>query len=216
VLARGERLADRWAVVGQAMEVDGRLTTRRTWLWGERSDRPALVLDFAVQGRPFEAAILLGSCFEGECVFYPSSSQMRAIVDTRGESGQVMPSAEIGDASIAGALARAGSLVAENPWRRVAPMLLRGVLPVRGEGDAEGWALVDSDGASLPLASQFVSSQSGGVWRLLAASGARPACVFGEWDFGLSGGFRPLGAWAPGAVYCDLLARQALHGVGAA
>ena len=49
VLASGERLADRWAVLGIAIEErDDKLTERRVWLHGKASGRRAWLLDHAL------------------------------------------------------------------------------------------------------------------------------------------------------------------------
>jgi hypothetical protein len=79
VLDQGERVTDRWAVVGLAREDDTRLQSQRTWLVGERTGRVAVVLDFAAAGATLAVAEVLGSVVEAELALYPGSEPRRAL-----------------------------------------------------------------------------------------------------------------------------------------
>lgn len=62
VLAAGERVTDRWTVLGIGLdERDDKLTERRVWLHGQQSGRRALLLDHAFGGRGFEQAWMAGT-----------------------------------------------------------------------------------------------------------------------------------------------------------
>src|SRR5581483_8299727 len=79
VLERGERVTDRWAVLGLAQETDSRLQSQRTWLHGQRSGRTVVVLDFAAAGATLAVAEVLGSVVEAEVALYPGSDPRRAL-----------------------------------------------------------------------------------------------------------------------------------------
>jgi hypothetical protein len=180
VLATGERVADEWLVACVADEVTERLTTRRTWLRGQESGRPALVLAFAPPGQPLPATLPAGHTVRGELAFYPGAAPLRALVVQEGEP--VRSGRPAGD-SVAAALASFADALAADPWLDRWPLLLADVAPVV---DGEGWALVDPEGAALPLAERV------DPWPLLAVSAGAPVTVAGEWS---AAGLRPLTCW---------------------
>jgi hypothetical protein len=186
--AAGER--DRWAVLGQRVEEDGPMRTRRTWLQGLGSGRAALLLDFAVGGQ-LERGLPPGTAFEGELVFYPGAWPLRALVKERLGPVGPLEAAPSGHGAAAAVESYAGAL-ARNPWLEVAPMMLAAVVPVLAGG---AWHVRDADGWALPLTPAFASA-----WPLCALSGGQPLGLFGEWD---GDGLTPLGAWADGRL-CPL------------
>ena len=81
VLATGERLTDRWTVIGVIVEErDARLNERRVWLHGARFGRRAWLLDHTHGGRGFEGLWLPGSGKDLTLVFYPGGAPLRALV----------------------------------------------------------------------------------------------------------------------------------------
>ncbi|OZM80039.1 hypothetical protein CFP66_22960 [Pseudonocardia sp. MH-G8] len=180
VRANGERVADDWLVAGIADEVTERLTTRRTWLHGQASGRPALLLSFAPPGQPLPGVLPVGHRVRGELAFYPGAAPLRALAADVDEPVRSPP--PVGD-GVGAALASFAAALAGDPWLDRWPLLLAGVAPVP---DGDGWALVDADGAALPLAARV------DVWPLLAVSAGAPVTVAGEWTVG---GLRPLTVW---------------------
>jgi hypothetical protein len=169
-------VGDTWAVLGVRDEIDEQLSSRRAWLRGASSGRPALVLSFAGPGQPLGGDFVPGTAFEGELCFYPGVAPLRALVKGRG--GRV-PAHAVGT-GVAGALDSWAAALAADPWVDRWPVLLEDVVPTRTH-------LVDTAGAALPLL--------GEPWDLVAAAGGRPCRVFGE--YGLSG-VRALTAWVEG------------------
>jgi hypothetical protein len=181
VLASGERVADEWLVAGVAEEVTERLTTRRAWLRGQGSGRPALVLSFAPPGQPLPGPPLpAGHTVRGELAFYPGAVPLRALVAQEGEP--VRSGRPAGD-SVAAALSSFADALAADPWLDRWPLLLADVAPVTC---GDGLALVDREGAALPLAERV------DPWPLLAVSAGAPVTVAGEWG---AAGLRPLTCW---------------------
>lgn len=180
VLASGERVADEWLVAAVTDEVTERLTTRRTWLRGQVTGRPALVLSFAPPGQPLPGTLPVGHTVRGELGFYPGAAPLRALV---AKADEPVRSGRPAGGSVSAALTSFADALAADPWLERWLVVLADVAPV---ADGVGWALVDPDGATLPLADR------GDPWPLLAMSAGAPVTVAGEWS---SAGLRPLTCW---------------------
>ncbi|MEW2413588.1 SWIM zinc finger family protein [Streptomyces sp. NPDC046866] len=191
--AEGEGVRDRWLVLAQydSVSPDGRLTTRRIWLRGLDSGRPALVLDFGPPGRPPGLALPVGLVLEAEARFRPGSAGLRADLGERYAPAAPCERVPAGVGPGA-ALEAYGAALREDPWLDSWPVVLGPVIPVPGE---LGWQLADAEGGcALPVASGGGRSRSG-LWQLAALSGGGPVTVFGECGHR---GFTPLTAWQPG------------------
>lgn len=185
VLAEGERVSDRWCVLGSVTEErDDRLVERRVWLHGQRSGRRAWLLDHAFGGRGFEQAWLVGTSIEATLAYFPGAAGLRALAAEA--LGSPQP-ANWPDASTEAEWLAVAQRVAACPWVNLHPIVVRDAVPVR-DGD-RGWLV--HDGRALPLAIGAAD-----VWTLLAASGGHPLDVMGEWD---GHAIAPLSAWGAGA-----------------
>ncbi|MFI8424383.1 SWIM zinc finger family protein [Streptomyces sp. NPDC085479] len=185
----GTAVRDRWLVLAQYDTGDGRLTTRRIWLYGAESGRTALLLSFGAAGRAPALALPVGAVVDGELTPHAGSGQLRA------EPGEpllpvAVPAAPPPGGPVGAALDAYGRALREDPWLDSWPVTLAGVVPARAE---YGWQLADGDGGeALPLTGGDRSRP--GLWRLLALSGGAPVTVFGECGHR---GFTPLAAWSP-------------------
>ncbi|MFI5666829.1 SWIM zinc finger family protein [Streptomyces sp. NPDC051704] len=190
--AEGEVVRDRWLVLAQydSVSPDGRLTTRRTWLRGLGSGRPALVMDFGPPGRPPALALPVGLVLEAEARFRPGTAGLRADLGER--SAAAAPGRAPAGVGTGAALEAYGAALREDPWLDAWPVVLGPVIPIPGE---LGWQLADAEGTSaLPVTPVGGGSRSG-LWQLAALSGGGPVTVFGECGHR---GFTPLTAWHPG------------------
>jgi SWIM zinc finger len=187
---------DRWAVLGQRVEVEDRLRVQRTWLWGQQSGRAALILTAAHVSQPLETSLLPGTWLEADLVFYPSAAPLRALVKTRHAPPAPLDTMPGYPSAAAAAEAYAAAL-ARHPWMESFPTALPSVLPAGPEG---GWVVRDDAGARLPLSPRFERG-----WQLLALSGGHPLGLFGEWDGDY---LLPLGAWADGRFHALARARE--------
>jgi len=183
VLAEPE-VRDRWEVLGRFDTADERLTSRRTWLRGERSGRFALVLAFAPVGQTLPTDLEPGTVVDAGLCFYPAAVPRRALVKAR--YGEPVPAyaAPSGAIPVRAAVAEHARAVAAEPWRESTPMLLADVTPT------DDGHLVDPAGDAVAL-----HPDDDRPWWLLAAAGARPVVVAGEYGHT---GFRPLAAWPDG------------------
>ena len=171
VLDRGERVTDRWAVVGLAQETDTRLQSQRSWLVGQETGRVAVVLDFAAAGASLAVSEVLGSVVEAEVVLYPGSDPRRALFT--GERKVVATADRLPAGGVAAALDQVATWLAANPFADRFPVALAGVVPVVGGPRP---LVVEPGAGALPLSAQS------DVLSLLALSGGEPVDVFGEWD----------------------------------
>ncbi|GIF70198.1 hypothetical protein Ais01nite_82330 [Asanoa ishikariensis] len=183
VLAEPE-LRDRWEVLGRLDTADDRLTSRRTWLRGERSGRFALVLAFAAAGQTLPTDLEPGTVVDAGLCFYPAAVPRRALVKAR--YGEPVPAytTPSGAVPIRAAVAEHARAVAAEPWRESTPMLLADVTPT------DDGQLVDPAGDAVAL-----HPDDDQPWWLISAAGARPVVVAGEYGHT---GFRPLAAWPDG------------------
>jgi hypothetical protein len=166
-------VTDHWSVVGQQLEQEQRLLVQRTWLWGQTTNRAALLLQFAATNQPLDRSLIPGTGFKAELVFYPGNYPLRALLKERqAPAGDLATPG--GYLTVAEALAAYGAALACHPWLEEFPVALQKVTPFRQN---ERWFLADEAGQTLPLSSQFKGS-----WTLLALSGGQPLSLFGVWD----------------------------------
>ncbi len=191
VLAAGERVADRWAVLGVIVEErEGRLNERRVWLHGERSRRRAWLLDHAHGGRGFEGMWLPGIAADLTLAFYPGNAPLRALIADA--SPTLEPEGSVGTVRLAGSESwqdewqRVAERVAAHPFAMLHPVVLANATPVAADAGPH----LTADGRAVPL---LVGDAD--WWSLMAVAGGHPLAVMGEWD---GRALRPLTAWQSG------------------
>ena len=194
VSASGERVVDRWSVLGLVTEERAnKLTERRVWLRGQRTGRWAWMLDHAFAGRGFEQSWFPGTAVEATLAFFPSAAPLRALCIERAEAA----GADQAGAWLAGTPPDAcddlpwrhvAERVAACPWITLHPLMLRNVLveldddlPWLRQGES-AWPLRVSDPD---------------LWLLLACTGGARVTLAGEWD---GDALRPLSVWVDGGA----------------
>ena len=175
VLERGPKVVDRWIVLGQRTEDEGRLKVRRTWLLGDDTGRYALILQFAAAGATFSEGFVSGMVVGAELAFYPGAYPLRAVVRSR-EGGGARVKKLQGYETLEAFLAHFSLATAGQPWLERLPAVLEDVVPLLDDGqDGERWLVYDRDGEALQLA-------GGEHWPLLSFSGGGPVDRAAEWD----------------------------------
>lgn len=168
-------VTDTWAVLGQSIEDQERLKVRRTWLWGQTSGQPALLLHFTPSHQPFEVRIVPGTSLNVELIFYPGAFPLRAIIRQQSAAPSFQFGVNVsGQNSIEAALRHYGQALSTNPWLEEFPLLLSKVQPVQ---DGERWLIQDASGKVLPIMPNFDKN-----WQLMALSSNPSLTVFGQWD----------------------------------
>ncbi|NUW36196.1 SWIM zinc finger family protein [Nonomuraea sp. SMC257] len=170
----GPAVRDRWDVLGRRDEVQERLTSRRVWLRGRDTGRPALVLSFAPQGQALDPSFVTGATVDADLAFYPGAAPLRALA--AGATTLAAPMGEPPGVTPEEAMDEVAAALAADPWTDSWPLVLAGVVP--GRTGVGGFPLHRS--AYDP-------------WRLIAVSGGRPVTVAAEWT---PHGLRPLTTWA--------------------
>ncbi len=165
---------------------DERLPTRRLWLRGAKTGRPALLIAFGRPGQAPELALPTGLVVEAELAYHPGARPLRAALGTRYGAPEPAPAGPPAGLSVAEAVAGYGTAVADDPWLDAWPTVLTGVVPVLSP---EGWHLTDGR-HSAPVHRGAVTEAA--LWRLAAVSTGRPLTVFGEHGHR---GFAPVTAW---------------------
>ncbi|MGW5936885.1 SWIM zinc finger family protein [Streptomyces celluloflavus] len=184
---------DRWLVLAQQDREDGRLTTRRIFLRGERTGRMALHLSFGGANRPLDLALPPGLVLDADLAYYPGARPLRAALGER--HAPAAPGPVPSGCGIDAALAAYGDALRDDPWLESWPVVLAEVTAVPGR-TGQGWQLADADGESaLPLDPRCLGRA--GLWQLAAISGGAPVTVFGECGHR---GFLPLTVWDPTPV----------------
>ena len=179
---------DRWLLFGAATDTapGGALKVRRSWLYGQETQRFALWLHFCPEQRALEPLPLqVGEALHAALHFYPSPSPQRAALGERLGGPEFVLNLPDGDPSVEVALERAAAVWGAQPLLERQPMHLQRVTPARIDGR---WRVSDDAGLGLPLT-------SGDHWALIARSGGHPLRLMGEWD---GEALRPLACAAPG------------------
>lgn len=169
-----EAIQDSWIILGLEMGREERLRYRRTWLWAEAQQRPALILDFAFGEQEFEGYYTVGTALQAKIIYYPgSTATVRAILQEAQPENR--PFANIkGQDSFTAFTREYATVLREAPALVAYPALLSKVICFAQEGK---FYLSDEAGYYLQL---DIDAFTG--WRLVAMSGGSPIMVFTTYD----------------------------------
>ena len=160
---------DEWIVAGRSDTREDRIEVRRTWLYGQTSQRWAMVLSFAAYRQTLDSSLPIGSRLCADLHRYPGTST-RALTGTV-HDGPFGVAAAPPALDIAGWCDHVGTALAVEPWAdRVACTVL--AAPTLA---GNRWVLTDETG-SLALA-----ADAPGLATVVAASGGRPVPMTVEW-----------------------------------
>ena len=168
-----EPVRDHWTVLARRQTEDEQLRVQRTWLHGQRSQRFALILEFAVGAQPLPATFVTGQCLDAELVYFEGALPLRALEKMRHVTADARLAAPV-PVDVATLQAQHAARLAVNPWLERWPVMLG---PVIALCVGERLYLEDSTGRRVAGVAGFRHG-----WNLLALSGGAPVAVFGEWD----------------------------------
>lgn len=176
VLAQGERLLDRWHVLGkdEGENLDG-VPFRQVWLYGEQSGRYALLLDYKFGDQNYEHFFVVGSAFDAALSFYISNYPQRAVIEQFILAELPPADWKAGFDSFAACLHAYAQALARNPWLEDFPVVLRRVVPLTQQ---KRFFLMDEAHRLLELNPQF----SDIFWQLMAQSAGHPITLFGTYN----------------------------------
>ncbi|MEV5612859.1 SWIM zinc finger family protein [Streptomyces sp. NPDC052225] len=181
---------DHWLILSQHDATEGHLTTRRIWLYGTRSTRTALLLNYGAAGRAPTLALPPGLTLDAEIRPHPGPATHRADLLHQHTTPHPTTTHPPG-VDTTTALTTYAHALTQDPWLESWPTTLSDVIPTQTpEGD---WQLADAEGkTALPLTPHAATHP--GLWRLVALSAGAPVTVFGECGHR---GFTPLSTWQP-------------------
>ncbi len=166
-------IRDHWSVLARRQSDDEQLRVQRTWLYAQRSQRHALVLEFAVGSQPLPATFVTGQCIDAEFVFFEGAPELRAMEIARHPSRDtriVLP----GLLDVVTLESEHAARLVTNPWLERWPVMVGPVVPVMTGGRLY---LEDAARRRIGVVAGFRHG-----WNLVALAAGAPLAVFGEWD----------------------------------
>jgi hypothetical protein len=168
-----EGITDDWKVLGVIEGIDDNLNFRRTWVYGEKTRKIALFLDFSYGDAGFETQWHTGQNFQAEIVYYPSIHPIRAIV--KEHFGNVDFTGQlIGSKTFEAFLKKYEQAIAANPWVLDFPCFLEEITPFVNNGNL---FLIDKKKKKISAL-----NKGNKAWKMVALSGGHPINIFGEWS----------------------------------
>ncbi|MDE2419977.1 MAG: SWIM zinc finger family protein [Gammaproteobacteria bacterium] len=196
-VCKGEAILDQWYVLAHYKQQEDKLTTRYTYLYGQKTNRLGLLLHFAAGNQPLPVAMTVGSYRQGTAYFYPSATPLRVVfntdpdVDNPIESSNSLELSSTIKQDIPIILDSYANILAKNPFIDEYPFLLRYVMVV---SHANKWMIVSPDGVyALRMTPTFKNK-----WMLLGITGGQPVDIFGLWN---GESFTPLSVQTHGSNY---------------
>lgn len=173
---------DTWLVLGkQSSEADG-IVTERFWLFGTKTSRYAMVLQFIVRGQGLQFNFTPGMFVDAELVFFPSAAPLRAIVKRQIATSATSDINKFANwQSVLEEETRLNSIL---PFRSERPFLVSNLRLIQYN---DQWWLRDNEENMMPLKETYSN-----LWKLLAVSAMQPH------DMAIvSNGvqYEPLGIW---------------------
>jgi hypothetical protein len=172
-----EGIKDNWLILGQRVEESDNLKTQRIWLWGERTKKNALILNFVYGSQSLDNSFVTGNCIDAELVFFESAYPLRALVKSKNDIKVQIPTI-YSYSNIREMMPNYAESLSINPWLEQFPVIIDSLIPCQNNYQNNvDWCVYDSNKHQLILKPNF---QKG--WQLLALSGGYPLKIFGEWD----------------------------------
>ena len=165
---------DNWLILGRSQAQIGKQQQTSSWLWGEKCQQIAQLIQLNQPTQPKGICHLTGTILQGSLQFSPSNWPLLA---TQQGGLQRVPHTmqPKGFSTIQQATQQYCQALAVNPWLSQFPMLLHNVLPIQQQPD---WQLSDKEGNRLPLPPKFSKG-----WHLAALAGGTPSLtLFGTWN----------------------------------
>lgn len=172
---------DSWLILGQHIEEEGKLWRRRVWLYGQDSQRTALLLEYSHGAKRFEHIYVTGQAVRMTLAFYPGAAPVRALPLTTPVPAPVFAPPVT---SLAQALDAMTDMLASHPWQWPILMMLSGISLTLIDAQ---WQCQTAQGHLLPT--RLCAQER---WELLAISGGTEIALIGEWD---GEWLQPLSAW---------------------
>jgi len=182
-------LRDSWLVMAITNEEESNLRTERVWLYGLKSGRYALILNFYAGAQVSTHAFIEGGVVEAELVYYPSETPLRALFKDpfQVKNTFIIPSIF---ASISDLLNTVTERLSTNPFTEQIPYIFSSV---RIYFEKDAWFLIDDSRKKLPLI-----NNENECWTALSISRAEAFGCFGIYE---NESFNLLALWQEGKYF---------------
>lgn len=166
-----ETLQDTFWVLGRQTSLDDDLTVQRNYLYGQRTGRFALILNFAYKNTPIETLLVPGTATDATLVFYPGRRAYRAVVTGQRATRPIADEpVALPDWKAAGQAV--ADVLTESPWADDVPQLVESLTLATNAG--RYW-LRDASGVAVPVDPRWSADA---FYRWLALTGGRPTTAF--------------------------------------
>lgn len=181
-LKEQEGVADTWLVLGKQITEEDNLTVERNWLYGVKTNKYALVMQFIFRGQGGQFSLTPGMFIQAQLVYYPSANPLRALIKDLTNTGAALVTSRFaGWQQVAG---NETLVAASQPFYTERPYVIQQLTPVQYNN---GWWLKDGDGNIMAVKEGF-----GGIYKLLTLSGGKAldVAVIGKENM-----YEPIGVW---------------------
>lgn len=185
-------IKDQWIILGQEKEVIEDITVLRSWLYGQKHQQRALILNFGTRHSPLENSLIAGTVMEAELAYFPSITPQRAIVKMVKEqlANQDLNMEPLSDLT---AMQDAyNELCKTNPWYNNSVHIVNNCQLITIE---EKWHLIDQKQQTIPVHSSFGKEQCM-QWVLLTGNAVTAASMVLK-----NGTVLPLGIYKQGKYF---------------
>jgi hypothetical protein len=167
VLAR-TGVQDDWLVLSRIYVEEDQVTTERNWLYGSKTGRFALILQFIVKGQIPELNLMPGTSINAELAFYNGAKVYRALVKLQTQTGGLVPVNDEPD--LASAFQNFSSVISANPFYERVPVVVNNLRLIKSGrnlylSDADSKAVIANCSADVEI-------------KLLALTGGTPCKIF--------------------------------------
>jgi len=157
-------ITDTWLVLGKETTDEQQISVERNWLYGVKTQRYALILQFIPRGQFGQLTFSPGMYIEAELAFFPSAVPYRAVIKTYKSATQ----SNFNIQALANWHEVAANETAVNsrlPFHSEMPLVVSGLKPVQYQ---QHWWLQDASGNICRLPTPFNQ-----LWPLMAVSGGQ-------------------------------------------
>ena len=161
-------IVDEWLVLARTLEDDEQLVIERNWLYGMKSKRFALILQFFVNRQVPEFSLLPGTSVQAELVFYKGVLPHRALIKQQHKADAFYTPE--GHSSITEAFEKFSEVILQNPFHYRIPQLIQNVRFIR---DNSQHFLMDANNNVIK-----VRTTDAIAIKLLAVTGGKPCMAF--------------------------------------
>lgn len=176
-------ISDQWLVLARTLEDDEQLTIERNWLYGVKSKRFALVLQFFASRQLPELNLMPGTTINAELVFYRGLYPYRALIKHQ-QNVEKLVSPDF-HSSISQALEEFNKVMIENPFHDQIPLLLENLRFIKSSNQ---YYLMDNENNVMKVAATDTIAI-----KLMAVTGGRPCHIFALAN---EDELEPLAVWA--------------------